>query len=186
MYRFKIQFLPITHIYDGSECCCSYVGADGAEDRPADLPDVSALLGQQGQQDVDHHLHPLWLLFVHSCNTFMLQVELIIILKVGADYLNRSYSASPCCFFFLLVFFSWALSMQLCRSFIMSSTSSGALRTEKFKLNIWTLKATEILSCSRVSKSAQNFVDIPYSSKNKQTIYVFFSIDEEMQLKSCE
>lgn len=146
MYSFKIQFGPITHIYNGSQCCCSYVGADGAEDRPADLPDVSALLGKQGQQDVDHHLHPFWLLLLHSCNTFILQVELIIILKVGVEYLNRSYAASPCCFFFLLVFFSWALSMQFCRSFKMSSTSSGAFRTEKLKLNTWTLRAAEILS----------------------------------------
>lgn len=53
---------PFTHIQDGGESCWGNTGADGGEDRPADLSDETAWLGQQGQQDVHHHLHPLWLL----------------------------------------------------------------------------------------------------------------------------
>lgn len=54
----------VTYIQDGTECCCGDMGADGGEDRSADLSDVSAGLGQQGQQDVHHHLHPLRLLLL--------------------------------------------------------------------------------------------------------------------------
>lgn len=54
----------VTYIHDGGERCCGYVRADGGEDSSADLPDVSARLGQQGQQDVHHHLHPLGLLIL--------------------------------------------------------------------------------------------------------------------------
>lgn len=44
------------------------------------------------------------------------------------------YEASPCFFFFFLDFFSWALSTQLCRSFMMSTSSSGAFRGKIFVL----------------------------------------------------
>lgn len=49
----------VTHFQNGAEGCGGDVGADGGEDSLADLSDVSALLGEQRQQDVHHHLHPL-------------------------------------------------------------------------------------------------------------------------------
>lgn len=59
----------VTHFQDGAEGCRGDVGADGREDCLADLSDVSALLGEERQQDVHHHLHPLrlCLLFLSSC-----------------------------------------------------------------------------------------------------------------------
>lgn len=57
---------PFTHIQDGGESRWGNIRADGGEDRPADLSDVAAWSGEQGQQDVHHHLHPLWLL-LHGC-----------------------------------------------------------------------------------------------------------------------
>lgn len=54
----------LTHVQDGVERCEVEVGADGGEDRLADQPDVSARLGQQGQENVHHHLHPLRLLLL--------------------------------------------------------------------------------------------------------------------------
>lgn len=59
----------VTHFQDGTEGCGGDVGADGGEDGLADLSDVSALLGEQRQQDVHHHLHPLRLciLLLSSC-----------------------------------------------------------------------------------------------------------------------
>lgn len=48
-----------THFQDGAEGCGCDVGADGGKDGLADLSDVSALLREQRQQYVHHHLHPL-------------------------------------------------------------------------------------------------------------------------------
>lgn len=41
-------------------------------------------------------------------------------------------NSNPLCFFFFLAFFSWALSTQLCRSFMISRSSSGAFGGIRF------------------------------------------------------
>lgn len=56
-YRKLGQF--ITYIENGTEGRLCEVRTDRREDHSADLPDVSARLGQQGQQNIHHNLHPL-------------------------------------------------------------------------------------------------------------------------------
>lgn len=171
---------PFTHIQDGVESCWGNIRADGGEDRPADLSDVSAWLGQQRQQDVHHHLHPLRLLLLlgHGCRGICIYLlvnqmsgsEVYVFMpvfwclnlfmvfsnvKVSGRNFKGTYFAfvmnsNSLCFFFFLAFFSWALSTQLCRSFMISRSSSGAFgRNQLFFLlsagdvyKDWTLPAS--------------------------------------------
>lgn len=62
--RTGAELVGVTYIQDGGEGRFGDIGADGGEDCFADQSDMSAVLGQQGQQDFHHHIHPLGLLLL--------------------------------------------------------------------------------------------------------------------------
>lgn len=120
---------PFTYIQDGGESGWGNTRADGGEDRPADLSDVAAWPGQQGQQEVHHHLHPLWLL-LRGCKEMWINLIWNLLLLAcdpfGGGACVLAFSNQPktwrrrlvttsllfvpnsnsLCFFFFLAFFS--------------------------------------------------------------------------------
>lgn len=68
------------YIHDGGEGGGVDVGGDGGEDGLAHLPDVSALLGQERQQDVHHYLNPngLGLLLFAGCGKVTKKYHLLV------------------------------------------------------------------------------------------------------------